>query len=225
MKERLETCWIFCAGMRRSASTLQYHLAREIAGDLDLGWVTWQKFDDLFDEHDGRQRFAVLKTHAFIPDFSDKARTLFGNGRGKTILIHRDIRDVVASALRMRPHWKFSYADLAQETAAIMYEVDSWSRCNNVLISTYDKVVTDIATESRRIADFLGVDKNEEFHQSMAEKYSVVAQKERQPLIEWDKDTLLWPDHISPTKTGLTDRQRKTVEDVAGDWLKRWGYE
>lgn len=203
--------------MRRSASTLQYHIARDLAvrdGGVDLAWVIWQRFDEVFAEYDNKFPYAVLKCHAFIPDYSGNAKRLFSEGRGYAVYIRRDIRDVVASLIRMTPNQGIQWDNLPRELKAINNEHAKWVSVNNVLSSIYDDVVNDIDSEVRRIADFIGAP----YHDDIADIYSIENQRKRQP--DKRQYDLLWKGHVGTGETGqwehsLNSEQLRVITTIS----------
>lgn len=209
---------IFCCGMRRSASTLQYHLTRELLPHYtDLGWITWQEFRYVPD--------SILKCHPYIPDFNATARYLFEIQEAKAIYIYRDIRDVVASMVRLGNDNGYSYiSNLEDDVKAIILAFYKWTSVPDVHISRYEDL--DIEQEVVRLARFFGVKPKP----GLAKKYSLDRQRRRQPKAEWDAGTTMHPHHCGTGEAGqwrviLTQEQLGTIYKVAGGWLKEMNYE
>lgn len=208
---------IFCCGMRRSASTLQYHLVRELLPHYaDLGHTTWQSFDYVPD--------SIVKCHPFLPDYNPQAKHCFEVGYGMIVYIYRDIRDVVASMLRMEKDTGYSFiSNLEDDITAILSSFYKWTSLSPIYISRYEDL--NLETEIRGIAEFLDVEPN----LGLIKKYSLEEQRKRQPKDEWSPQTTMHPHHIGTGEVGqwkhsLTQGQLDTVYKIAGNWLKELGY-
>lgn len=219
--------WVICCGMRRAASTLQYHIVQELMPDaFHLGWVTWQLFNNL-DMYSNRDK--VLKCHAYLPSYSNKARWLMENDDVKVIHIIRDIRDVAASLKGMHPTFfgeEITPDRMRLDISATIAESDAWRGVDGVYVSRYEDVVDDMETEIAGIAGALGVtiyDANE-----IATKLAISEQEKRLPQDKWDAPTMLWPGHIQGGIVGrwrdeLTPAELGVVMEVGEDWLIRNG--
>jgi len=92
--------WIFCGGMPRSGSTLQFHLTAHLVEHAGRGtrveWVRPEEFPclrDKYAEHDG---WKVFKTHVCTAEVQAEFEAL--NAKG--VYVFRDVRDVVVSRMR-----------------------------------------------------------------------------------------------------------------------------
>lgn len=92
--------WVFCGGMSRSGSTLQFQLTAHIVESVNLGkrigWIEPGEFEDLRRRDDVGKEWRVVKTHICTPSMIEE----FEAGRAKGIYVFRDIRAVVVSAMR-----------------------------------------------------------------------------------------------------------------------------
>lgn len=224
--------WVVCCGMRRSASTLQYHIVSELLGpERSLGWVTWQDFDRLTQNHDARfgDGFLVAKSHTYLPSHSQAAQELLESGRLKGIYIYRDIRDVVVSMKRMAAQMSNLNTDLTAELVSILTNGRLWTENVPCLVSRYEDVVVNLPGEVKSIASFLGIGASEEQCAEIAGRLSPAKQRERLPAVGWDSKTLFWPEHVGPLvpgqwRDGLTAEESAVIEQVAGDWLREKEY-
>lgn len=217
-----KTIWLFACGMRRAASTLQYHLIREVIerdGGLGVGWVTWQQFDNVYKEYDGRRKYVVLKTHAFTPKFSTIAKTLFNTNQARAFYIYRNLSEVAQSLLQFKNHPNGNMADdnIIKELEATLKERDEWlSLSSHLCYTSQYTVVTEniitIAREVEQIADFLGFIRAgvgiDYFH--IARKHTLKAHQKLidetiyDPKKRWSRDTLFWQNHISDHEIELS---------------------
>lgn len=220
------TVWIFAAGMRRSASTLQYLLAKdlvELAGGYAAGWITHQEFDKTYQAFDGEYPFVVLKTHAFIPQFSTVADVLFKRQRALALTIFRDPRDVAASLLG-RNQMTETWEDVMKNIPVVLQEFLLWSSiyAESSLVQAYGTPPIYLLKE---MAAFLDIATTLEWQNDCAERHSLEAHKE---LIQefdgkYDRESLLWYNHIDEGEIGrykneLTSEQRGQIETFYTEW-------
>ncbi len=59
--------WIFCCGMYRSASTLQFQIATRLVKDAGLGeqigWIDWKRFPEVRNKSVNHSGLKVCKVH------------------------------------------------------------------------------------------------------------------------------------------------------------------
>ncbi len=232
--------WIFCCGMRRSGSTLQYQIATDLVTRRGigegLGYVLPEDFEKLAQEHGGDGRFKIVKTHAFLP----AAGPLLRRGQAKGLYSYRDIRDVIVSLMTMQ---NVPFAHLRDQGMiyALLKEYDDWLQAGNILVSRYESMVEDLAGEISRMASFIGVRLEEGEAETMATEYSLERQKERinqfssEQLVETSVGTKVHPtmllhhNHISSGRQGrwqqvLSRSEVALVEHIARDWMRDRGY-
>src|SRR5438132_1477367 len=93
--------WIFCGGMKRSASTLQYQLASALVEQAGTGtrstWVPSSEFPCLRERYADLGSWKVFKSHDCTPEI---AREMTDHG-SLGLYIYRDLRDVIASQMQM----------------------------------------------------------------------------------------------------------------------------
>lgn len=219
----MNTKWIFAAGMRRGGSTVQYHLAREIAkleGGHDAGWVVWQRFDEVFDEFDGKYPYVVLKCHAFIPGMATRMKPPIWNSRGYGLYIHRDIRDVMASLIRLYKSQgagdALNNSNLEEDMRAIfLTEGRKWMTLPRVLRTRYEDIldVDGLAKECARIATHIGADVSWLECRAIALEHSMEQQRRRLPTGTnmYNGKYLLWRSHLFTGKNGTWK------EELTGD--------
>jgi hypothetical protein len=233
------TTWVFAAGMRRSGSTMQYLLARDIvahAGGIDLGWIIWQDFQHVFGLN-GHTPFAILKCHAYFPSHSAKGKWVLDFGNFRALHIYRDARDVAVSLSRFLKglNRDKDFDDVIADLIGAIAENRAWSSlpADKLHIARYEDVWYDWEIEARQIADFLQIEiKNKELT-DIVDRYDLHKQTTRTetlPVRTRDaEDTQLWHHHIGPAcpgqwKTMLTEKQLERVYEVAKPWLDQHGY-
>lgn len=150
---------VFCAGMVRSGSTLQYNLAREIVEAVGVGWG--EGYIDPGELSLVRQRLSewardpklhVVKVHTLPRAFP----RLAASGGTKVLYIYRDLYSVASSVKRV---WGKEGDDLLQLLHA---QVVVYRRVRRtpapVLFQRYEKVSSDLLGMVTEIAGFLGVE-------------------------------------------------------------------
>ena len=91
--------WVFCCGMVRSGSTVQYQLTAEIVESVGvgraLGCAEREQFSQLQTQYMGEKGFLVVNCHKYF----EEAAELISEGEAKAVYIYRDIRDVIVSIM------------------------------------------------------------------------------------------------------------------------------
>jgi hypothetical protein len=211
--------------MRRAGSTLQYHLAREIVKDfnvVDLGFLIWQQFDDAYAKHYGECDFVVFKSHVHTPSLSGSCASMWSS-QGYGLYIHRDIRDVMASLIRLyRANSAGGEAlervNLENDMRAIVNaEARRWLTTKKILVTRYEDILTvgGIANECSRIASHIGVEIEDDQCAEIAERFVLAKQKERLPKdSRYNSEFLLWQNHLFTGETGVW-KDELTSEQIA----------
>ncbi len=147
---------VFCSGMIRSGSTLQYKIAASLLESRGLGrrWVYCPP-KELEAKLCGKQVEAMggaVKIHTITPTVDSLLRT----GRAKALYSFRDLRDVTVSAMRaFRLEWPAFKADRYLEHA-LATELQLLER-PGVLVQKYETVIRDLPTAITQIARHLGI--------------------------------------------------------------------
>jgi hypothetical protein len=234
--------WIFCCGMLRSASTLQFQITSRLVKDAELGiqvgWIDWKRFDEVRQTYQNEPRLKVVKVHVC----GDAIVSEFQHNNAKGIYIFRDIRDVYVSYVKQRQKsFEFLWNEGLVETCLDNYK--AWTSLPNVLISKYDDVMVNPAKEVRHIAEHLGIaisvedsekiaadyemseqqKRIEEFKLQLLQNPSIQANKDRDIVDYHDEENLLHMNHISSGKIGqwqseLTAEQVDLIEEKVKDW-------
>lgn len=215
---------IFCCGMSRSGSTVQYQITKEIAEShvlsVGMGFGIGFKGED-----------AVIKTE---PPKQHLIR-LVEEDVAIAIGIYRDPRDVAASLMKWREKKgkDGSFEGVTEEWQNAIIWWNAWEPLCSYR-SKYENVHPDKwYLEVLGIADILGVKMNVTEARLIAKKWSIkrnLARQEKQS--RWmDFGTMLTEAHVSDTmgmsvwRDVLTDEQAHQVIEFAGeDWMKEHGY-
>jgi hypothetical protein len=234
--------WIFCGGMARSGSTLQFQLTADLVERAGRGtrveWVPPDEFPRLRERYAGYPGWKVWKSHECTPEML--AEFAAGNARG--VYVHRDVRDVVASRMReggltFAQLWATGFLDRTLD------RFDRWTTLEGVLVSRYGQMVTRLADEVGRIARHLGLAVGPDEQVEVAQQYTVPRQLDRireavaggrlrqspDGRTSYDPVSNLHPDHIGSGEAGewrrvLTREELAMIEDRAGKWLVANGY-
>jgi hypothetical protein len=229
--------WIFCCGMIRSGSTVQYQLASELVESRGLGrrieYAPEAEFSRVFEKYDAESGFKVFKSHICTPEI----RELFASGRASGIYSYRDIRDVTVSSIRK---FEMSFDDLLGKRwlDQAIDDFHLWNQLPRMLISRYETMVDDLAGEASRIAAHLNITLADGEALELAGRYSLEKQKERVTAIAekfrgggqmFDGHSLLHHNHIRSGarelwKTELKPEQTQVLNERFGNWLRAHGY-
>ena len=223
--------WIFCGGMIRSGSTLQYQLVcnlLERAG-IGSGGGFYDGSKDLSDYAEP-QGVTVVKSHIF--DMPIQKAFLKNEAIG--FYIYRDIRDVAVSAMRK---FSVSFPDLLNKQW-LDYAINAgslWESQNKVRSFRYETSVNDIETFIKTTAEDLEIEIRMEDIQSLAQEHSLKEQRKRaddlkESCRQVDDITQLHFDHIAAGAAGiwrgsLNREQQDTLNILFGDWLQQKDYE
>lgn len=229
---------IICCGMKRSGSTVQYQIAKEIIErnklGKGLGFVVADDFSRISEKYKNGPEMVVIKTHDFL---EDKLQTL-ERDQYKAVYIYRDLRDVTVSIMA-KGNRVFSRFMLSGALDQILEADAKWRTVDNLLISCYEFMIDNLAQEVRRIAEFLEIQLQEEEINLLAEQLSLGNQvkrikavpndekeikKGKQKQIYVDQKSLLHENHIhsgayGQWKTSLTPVQIGIVESYVYSWL------
>ena len=232
--------WIFCCGMPRSGSTVQYQLTAEIVESNGVGERvsplpspgSLQRRADIGEQ----KKFFVVKRHGYTKE----AAKLISIGQAKAIYVYRDIRDVLVSGMNLRGN-SFQNLIRCRLIEQLLEDDEKWNSVDTILVSRYETMVTNLQHEALRIARYLGIDLDESSARKIADKYSIERQQQRvqgfdyensgeqQGELLYDPKSLLFSNHIQSGKseqwrTALSWAEIALVEDMAYDWLNERGY-
>lgn len=233
--------WVFCAGMMRSGSTLQYQIAKTLVERSERGVGAGScvpgRFRELIARHEDAGQLHVVKCHRYLPT----ARGRLRRGEARALYIYRDLRDVVVSMMHKEER-SFRQLMDAGFVEQLLEDDAIWSAQPNTLVSVYDDVTADVAAEVERIARFLEIDVALSEVDRIAAEHSLDRQKRRLEGFDFgqegvaegrtslvDPDTLLHHNHVRSGRSGqwsevLTREQVAEIERIAGPWLVARGY-
>jgi hypothetical protein len=233
--------WVFCCGMQRSGSTLQYNIAKDMVEALNigegLGYIEAQEFAPFSRKYLDAGKYYIIKSHAFIPEY----QTLCKSNQALALYTYRDMRDVILSLMRINstPFYKVLLGGAVQE----MIQNDAlWSSTNGTLRSKYEEFVNDLEGEAIRVARHLNITINKNLVDQIIQNNSMDAQKTKIGGFNWENSeedsrtaaympgTLLHSNHIqsgkiAEWKTAFSSGQIILIELLTYQWLAKNGYE
>ena len=229
--------WIFCCGMIRSGSTLQYQIVSELVENCRAGRriedVPENEFGRLLTSYREEQALKVFKAHIC----TEEIQKLFEARQAKGVYSFRDIRDVAVSAIKK---FEMPFEELIEkkwlDQAIADYRL--WTRLPNIMVSRYERMIDDLPNEVLRLAAHVGLNVSLKEAEDIASLFSLEKQVERIKKIAiahkekghlYDPHSLLHYNHINSGESGswkkqLTSEQIRVLEDKFGEWLEVTGY-
>lgn len=232
--------WVFCGGMRRAGSTLQYQVASELLERNEMGrrmtYVPPENHSRVLADQPA-EGLITFKTHELTPPVTNccverKAIALY---------IFRDIRDVVSS-YQVKEKSRLDDAHLTALVLDLLEKDRQWRSLPRVYISRYEQVIFGLSKEVERIGHFLGTPDNGVLTKEVAtllayeNQKSIIESANEDDLVKvnptniYHRSTLLHRNHFNGGAIGryrvdLTTQQISRVESLAGDWLSTYGYD
>lgn len=239
--------WVFCCGMYRSASTLQFQittrLVQEAGVGQKVGWIDTNRFAEVKAVYGNQAGFKVIKAHRC----TDAIAAEFLQNQAIGIYIFRDLRDVYASMLKQKQK-PFEYLWNEGFIEECLDNYHRWTTLPNVLVSHYKTVLNNVSAEVERIAAHLGITLTPQMAQAIAAEYSpdiqrervqrfreILLQMSRQPsdhreIVDYhDEETLLHMNHLDSAKVGrwvddLSATEVQLIETKVEAWCSKAGY-
>lgn len=239
--------WVFCGGMFRSASTLQFQITTRLVKDADMGeqigWIDAYRFAETQRTYGNKEGFKVVKVHVC----TEPIQAEFTQNNALGIYIFRDVRDVFSSYLKQRQKsFKFLWDESFLETCLNNYKI--WTSLPNMLISTYQEVMDNLPEEVHRIAQHLNLKVSPAECKKIADEYSLESQQQRikrfrnqllqtplnpndhREIVDYhDEETLLHMNHIDSAKHGrwredLSPEEVTLIEEKVMEWCNQNSY-
>ena len=231
--------FIFCGGMYRSGSTLQYNIASEIIERLKIG--TREKYYPIHEEYFKNklsEDYKTFKSHILSREIEEQIK----NNNAYVLLTYRDIRDVMAS-WQKKNNFIFTLEDGLKWASNTIRTFERWENisCKKKLISKYEIFNGNIKEEVARISELIGFDIENDIADKIEEIMQIdKLQKRLESLsndqieidnnLSWDKKTLIHLDHfqggiIGKYKNELDIELQKMIKKEFNSWLCAHGYE
>lgn len=163
----LRGSWIFCGGMKRSGSTLQYLLASELIERTGFGsrtpWIDQHEHSQVLGaEH--TSGFRTFKSHILTKEIAHHCEA----GNAFALYIYRDIRDVVSS-IQQKSNVRYLGQSLTNLIVELMDADTQWRSLPKVYVSRYRDVIEREFFEVSNIAAFLNIQAHDSILKEIAE--------------------------------------------------------
>jgi hypothetical protein len=231
--------YIFCGGMIRSGSTLQYNIASEIIERKGLG-----KREIWIDDHNNYfsnsrvDGLTTFKSHVLSSPIANCLR----DGLGLAIASYRDVRDVVAS-WQIKHRKIFALEECIEVGRTAIRNFSQWEDLPEecVYIGKYEDFFCNISGEIKKISEVMQVEINStEIADIAATLNAVEIAKKLNSLSEdalttsgiykWDTKTLIHLDHLNGGAVGryrteISEEILKAMNLEFADWLEKHCYQ
>ena len=226
---------VLCCGMVRSASTLQYHYAKALVehfqAGMAIGYIHDRETLHAIPEVE-QVEYIVVKNHDVTADLE----SILNSDSGVAIYSYRDVRDVVVSMMnKMNIPFEDSVKFNLDYALRNFYAV---KRLRDPLISFYDDIIADPASEVVRIAEKLSFQIDANLADAIAAEYSLPMQQQRIRRFNFDEKgavlnghrydpiTLLNENHIysgavNQWQKALNASQIEWINTYCADWLEQ----
>jgi len=205
-------------------------------GGKSVGLTSPETFTGQLKEYQDENVKLVFKCHKQI----SQVREMLVDEKAKACYVYRDIRDVVVS-IKNKYNRNFISFLREQTIESILNEFQFWTQSDNMYISRYEKMTSDLCQEIRNIAEYLGVDISAEHVEVIACRFSLENQKNKiynfdyqqngagEANNRYDPSSLLHNNHIhsgknEQWKSELSGLQAAYIEGKFGNWLQACGY-
>ena len=204
---------IFCAGLRSSASTLQWQIALHIAqsdNTFNSGFIV-NGGNTITDRMlNKKSTMLVVKQHKI----SHTQQIV--NGNHKILMTVRDLRDVACSLMQ---RWHCGFDVAFQRLKVFVEHQKSWDIAQSkMLVMRYEDWIIDLAQASCDIANFLNIEIDGKTVSKICNTYSLESNRFR-----------LHANHITDAKSEkykkpLTPYQITQIENEFDEWLHKYNY-
>lgn len=229
--------WVFAAGMPRSASTLQYQIAKELIKrnelGCDFGWVNPKEHGTLKAQCNHPSDLCLLKSHS-ITDFIHEKMS---RHNAIALYSHRCILDVVSS-LKHKNNTTYTNERLRNLVLSIKKTHEQWLQWDNVIVQKYEDLVDQLeecaneiavamkididCSHMKEIVDALRIEKQTAYIEKLHGADNLVKVDQHN---EYDPESLLHLNHISGGLVGryvenLTHSEIETIRSVWPDGVR-----
>lgn len=203
--------WIFVAGMVRSATTMQYHMAQEVIKRAKVPHAFYRKWDETR-AADGLSddTYRLFKRHLYAPEIAVL--------HPKVIYSYRDFRDVVASWMHFK---NISFEELLRTDMMpnTLQAYADWTAQAQLMVTRYEDIC-DLEALARRMAEFLEVELSPKHIRQIA----VICDRDAQIRLHDVDRRHIFTGETGQWRTALTREQAAFVEGFAYKWMIDHGY-
>ena len=234
-----DTKWIFCGGMLRSGSTLQYNIAAEIVERSSIGRrEVWVDDHGAYFANATTRGATVFKSHVLSRSLDHLLRT----SQSLALISFRDVRDATAS-WQSKTRTQLSVAEGVRFSEKAIKLFEPWEQLSSkcAFSSKYEDVVADIPAEVKRMAEWLGVVLDQSEIKAIGDFVSIPSMAQtlknsgpdtltQSGAHTWNTKTLVHTDHLNGGDIGRYKKElsRELTEELThlhSDWLLSHGYE
>lgn len=233
--------WIFCAGAKRSGSTLQYNLVSMVVECGNKGtripYYKPEKFSAVKRIYSESNSIKVFKTHKLTKEIYSEIK------RNKAIVFYcyRDIRDVLVSFFN-KGWLNRKSCNIEKFVNGYLRDYYIWNRSDiTVYARRYEDFAFNIREEAHYIASILGIELTNEQVENIYNTLNIDVIERNQDLLEsemiqkeysqkFSKDTLIHTNHINDGRhlqfiDKLERDQILRIEAIAWRWLLDHNYD
>lgn len=202
---------VFCAGLRSSASTLQWQIAKHIVEANNLGFGFVVNKHNKIDQYLHTNKIIVAKQHRLTH------ANYIKNSDALILMTVRDLRDVQCSLIQ---RWQKPFEYCFEKLKAYVGQQQEWMQFDNIYTQYYETEWTDkyLSDEVCSIAYQLDLLLDEYECDKISNIYSLENNKQRLP------HNHITNAQISKYKTMLTQEQITILETEFNNWLENYGY-
>ena len=238
--------WMFCCGMPRTGSTLQYQIAAQLVEETNTGkrltFYAPEDFVKARSECKNYKGHLVFKAHRpSVPILEE-----FQAGNAIGIMSVRDIRDVIVSFMKKEQATFREVWTRHKQMQGFLGHFFIWTQFPRVLVSRYEDTFQKLPREVRRTAKHIGLKVKKPLVKKIARDLSIESQLEITKNLQenpesgrqmkafqgsvMDDRTLLHSHHISESlgqstwKKVLKPQEVELIEKKFDVWLKLMGY-
>lgn len=222
--------WVFVAGIYRSGSTTQYEMTRDIVqqtnNGIGIGYHTESKLKE-YDQSD--HKYIVCKV--FEPLFvgfngePSYAEEIFAEGRVIAIATMRNPLDVITS-MKKRGKSEWNFEETVTENFPVWFErLNNWFDWG-AMPTKYEQMIINLYRESKRIAQHLNIEADDDLLKSIAKNYTISAicknKQKGKGMLPSRPGIVFGTAGIH--KTWLSVPERKSVIDSVGWFMEKYNY-
>lgn len=233
--KKLDIEWIFCCGLYRSGSTLQYNMMSQLVQKLNrgqpLGYLEEGYSINLEQSYGHLSGIKIFKAHKL----SDEIHDLICSGKACSVGSYRDIRDVAVSWMEFR-NASFSQLMAEKWLESTVDQYHAWEMTPNHLTSKYENIIKIPELEVFRLAAHIGMPCGIELAKKITGDLSMQKQRRRMEAVvqeikpdgslDWNYDPILLLHHkhiadgkVNKWKDKLSPDDVRYIEENFSTWL------